>query len=277
MRPLKKHWHRTKHRIDIYSFPNFLLQFFLKRPNLVALSPILVPPPFFCQFFFSVFAGYSGPLCLKPPGSGLPHNPALPDPPRLSYPSGGVRKSRTKKDIHPRGFGENSVTQLLNGLRVYPPTPPHPKSKPFTRILDFANFANFARFWPLHKKAELFCPSRVCRLQLAGPCKLECQKNLEAASSVICKFSDPPCKCFTFCYIIGCEFTCLVLCFVKCFVYRWFCSTHVLQDLAGKHSRTRDLSAFVLEKKNVITWGNVEGWRGTARAEFAHCTSLRSQ
>lgn len=133
---------RTKHRIDIYSFPNFLLQFFLKKPNLVSLSPILVPHLFFQTLFFSVFAGYSGPLCLKPPGSGLPHNPALPDPPRLSYPSGGVRKSMTKKDIHPRGFGENSVTPLLHGLRLYPRTPPHPKSKILTPNLSLG-------FWTL--------------------------------------------------------------------------------------------------------------------------------
>lgn len=143
---------------------------------MVALSPILVPPLFFSKFVFSIFAGYSGPLCLKPPGSGLPHNP-LPDPPRLSYPSGGVRKSMTKKDIHPRGFGENSVTPLLNGLRVYPPTPPHPKSKPFTRILDFANFANFARFWPLHKKAELSARAGSADYNLPDPANLSARKT----------------------------------------------------------------------------------------------------
>lgn len=195
------------------------------------MSPILVPQ-FVFSSFFAVFAGYSGPLCLKPPGSGLPHNPALPDPPRLSYPSGGVRKSVAKKDIHPQGFGEYSVTPLLNGLSPDPSTSKiqNPKSKPFSRILDFANFA---RFWPLHKQN---CLPGSADYNLPDPANLSANKTWGQPAPWFVSLEIRLVNTSPFCYTIGYEFTCLVTCFVKCVVYRGF-ALHMFSRIWGENIR----------------------------------------
>ena len=59
-----------------------------------------------------------------------------------------------------------------------------------------------------------------------------------------------------------------MLCQMRCL--SWSCSTHVLQDLGRKHSRTRDLSAFVLVKNMCASHGEMSRVEGALQEQSLH-------
>ena len=98
----------------------------------------------------------------------------IPCPPRVSFPSGGVRKSMPKKDIqggHPGGFEPlTSEPPSLNGLVAHPLNPhkiqsKNPKSKLFGFgfwILEFAILPVFGpteekNYWAHRPGRRIFC------------------------------------------------------------------------------------------------------------------------